>query len=70
MKRPEPVLCDSSADSGEEDEANKEERTSDDAYFKQTMIEMGKKRNKAIKMKLPVVKLTDPRVPKEVKKMK
>jgi hypothetical protein len=43
LKRPEPVLCDSSADSGEEDEANKEERTSDDAYFKQTMIEMGKK---------------------------
>ena len=31
---------------------------------------MGKKRNKAIKMKLPVVKLTDPRVSKEVKKMK
>ena len=34
------------------------------------MIEMGKKRNKAIKMKLPAVKLTDPRVPKEMKKMK
>ncbi len=31
---------------------------------------MGKKRNKAIKMKLPAVKLTDPRVSKEVKKMK
>ncbi len=54
----------------EEDEANKEERTSDDAYLKQTMTEIGKERNKAIKMKLPEVKLTDPRVPKQVKKMK
>jgi hypothetical protein len=43
LKRPEPTLCDSSPDSGEEDKVNKEERTSDDAYFKQTMIEMGKK---------------------------
>jgi hypothetical protein len=34
------------------------------------MTKMGKKRNKAIKMKLPAVKLTDPRVSKEVKKMK
>jgi hypothetical protein len=70
LKRPEPTLCDSSPDSGEEEEVNKEERTSDDAYFKQTMTEMGKKRNKAIKIKLPAVNLTDPRVPKEVKKMK
>ena len=52
LKRPEPILCDSSADSGEEDEANKEERTSDDAYFKQTMTEMGKKRNKAFMKQL------------------
>ncbi len=43
LKRPEPTLCDSSPDSGEEDEANEEERTSDDAYFKQTMTEMDKK---------------------------
>jgi hypothetical protein len=70
LKRSEPTLCDSIPDSGEEEEVNKEERTSDDAYFKQTMTEMGKKRNKAIKIKLPAVKLTDPRVPKEVKKMK
>ncbi len=34
LKRLESVLCDSSPDSGEEDETNKEERTSDDAYFK------------------------------------
>ena len=70
LKRPEPTLCDSSPDSGEEEEANAEERTSDDAYFKEAMTEMGKKRNKAIKIKPPAVKLTDPRVPKEVKKMK
>jgi hypothetical protein len=70
LNRPEPTLCDSSPDSGEEEEANTEERTSDDAYFKETMTEMGKKRNKAIKIKLPAVKLTDPRVTKEVKKMK
>ncbi len=31
LKRPEPTLCDSSPDSGEEDEVNQEERTSDDA---------------------------------------
>jgi hypothetical protein len=70
LMRSESTLCDSSPDSGEEEEVNKEERTSDDACFKQTMTEMGKKRNKSIKIKLPAVKLTDPRVPKEVKKMK
>jgi hypothetical protein len=43
LKRTDPTLCDSSPDSGEEEEVNKEERTSDDAYFKQTMTEMGKK---------------------------
>ncbi len=59
---PEPTLCDSSPDSGEEDEVNKEERTSDDEYFKQTIIEMGKKGNKTIKMKLSAVKLTDSEV--------
>ena len=69
MKRPKPTLCDSSTDSGEEGEAKKEERTSDDAYFKQTVAiaEMSKKRNNAIKIKLPAVRLTDPTVPKEVK---
>jgi hypothetical protein len=44
MKGTDPTLCDSSPDSGEEEEVNKEECTSDDAYFKQTMTEMGKKR--------------------------
>ncbi len=52
LKRSEPILCDSSADSGEEDEANKEERTSDDVYLKQTMTERGKKRNKAFMKQL------------------
>jgi hypothetical protein len=42
MKRSESTLGDSSPDS-EEEEVNTEERTSDDAYFKKTRIEMGKK---------------------------
>ena len=33
LKRTEPTLCDSSPDSGEEEEGNKEERTSDDTYY-------------------------------------
>ena len=45
-------------------------RGEDDAYFQDSMTEMGKKRNKTIKIKLSEVKLTDPRVPKELKKMK
>ncbi len=34
LKRTDPTLCDSSPDSGQEEEVNKEESTSDDAYFK------------------------------------
>ncbi len=61
LKRSEPTLCDSSPDSVEEEEVNIVERISDNTYFKQAMIEMGKTRNKTIKIKLSAVKLTDPR---------
>ena len=44
----------SSPGSGEEGE-NKKEHTSDDAYFKQTMAEISKKRNNDIKVNLPAV---------------
>ena len=43
FKRSESTLCFSSPDSGEEEETNKEECSSDDVYFKEAMTEMGKK---------------------------
>jgi hypothetical protein len=49
LKRPEHTLCDSSPNSGEEEEANAEERTSDDAYFKEAMSEMGRSETRLLR---------------------